>query len=251
MGENDTGCLGIVSKSERHKKVTTEFNAVNLTKVIRIFTTSYNSFFECSKGRIYACGLNNYEQLGFKTEPDESLQVVSQYTITEPLLLDYLDGLEIKDIVGGEQHVLILMRNGDIYGAGRNDDGELGLLSDSHILGGYKKLSHVSGCSEIQSYNHYNYALGSSELQYYAWGAGFSYVLANGKEDSLEEARPINNEKFFKENMPRILRIGFGFVCYLSGEMGKQEDLNEAVLSVKKRRNIKVKPQLIENKRLS
>lgn len=30
---------------------------------------------------------------------------------------------EIKDIRGGENHTLILLKNGDIYGAGKNDSG--------------------------------------------------------------------------------------------------------------------------------
>lgn len=39
----------------------------------------------------------------------------------------------------------------------------------------------------VLSANHYNYAK-DIENNFYAWGFGNSYVLGNGKEDSLSEA---------------------------------------------------------------
>lgn len=36
------------------------------------------------------------------------------------------DGTHIKEITGGEHHTLFLLNNGEILGAGRNDDGQLG-----------------------------------------------------------------------------------------------------------------------------
>lgn len=91
-------------------------------KVTWIFTSDYNSFIETfekksNSFKIYGFGLNNFGQLGFEyLDIDES-------TIYTPVELIGINGWMIKDIVGGENFTLILLNEGDVYGAGKNDEG--------------------------------------------------------------------------------------------------------------------------------
>ena len=84
---------------------------------------------------------------------------------------------------------MVLYKNGEIYGAGRNDDGQLGELDmEAEEMGTFRKLKHIKDVKRIFCSSHFNYAL-NDENQMYAWGQGDGYVLGNGKEDSLTVAR--------------------------------------------------------------
>lgn len=106
------------------------------------------------------------------------------------------DGNQVKEIAGGEHHTLILLKDGSILGAGRNDDGQLGECEPTES-GCLQKLTHINNVDKIYSSQHYNYAKQNESLQYYAWGYGGDYVLGNGQEDALFKARPVNPERVF------------------------------------------------------
>lgn len=140
---------------------------------------------------MYCFGLNNYQQLGFESIDDK------QFIEDMPVMWTEIFGEDIEDIQGGENHTLVHYKNGDIYGAGKNDEGQLGVLdSEAEQMGSFQKLKHISHVDKLITSSHFNYALKGRE--YYAWGFGSGYVLGNGKEDSLTEARLVNNEKVFK-----------------------------------------------------
>ena len=95
-------------------------------------------------------------------------------------------------------------------------------------MGMFFKLKHISGVDKIYSSNHFNYAFKREDQKYYAWGCGDYYVLANGKEDTLTQARPINNEKVFK-NFPNQISLGSNHITYFSGEKADSAHLNELI----------------------
>lgn len=69
-------------------------------------------------------------------------------------------GEDVEDISGGEHHTLILFKNGDVYGAGKNDEGQLGLLNEhAEVLGSFKKLAHISEIRKLICSSHFSYGL--------------------------------------------------------------------------------------------
>lgn len=52
------------------------------------------------------------------------------------------DGSQIREISGGEHHTLFLLKSGEILGAGRNDDGQLGDIESTNY-GTLNRLTHI------------------------------------------------------------------------------------------------------------
>ncbi len=71
-----------------------------------------------SDGQVYAAGRNTHGQLG------RGSQGGGAYTSLQPVQLP--SGLTAVDFWPGQENVLILASNGQVYGAGRNDTGQLG-----------------------------------------------------------------------------------------------------------------------------
>lgn len=73
---------------------------------------------------MYCFGLNNCEQLGFESLTENNF--IEKY----PVEWTEIFGEQIKDIQGGEKHTFVLFNNGDLYGAGINDEGQLGEIDE-------------------------------------------------------------------------------------------------------------------------
>ena len=86
-------------------------------------------------------------------------------------------------------------------------------------MGSFFKLKHIKNVGSIYCSNHFNYALNKSWDQYFAWGCGDYYVLGNGKEETLTQAREVSNEHVFKE-FPNQISLGSNHVAYFSGAKG-------------------------------
>ncbi len=190
FGDKSTGALGNVFHNDSVSWVDiNDFTALPHKNVVQIYTTYYSSVIIVQKRTkkdgiqkwLFAFGLNNYGQLGVKTE--------SNFQMT-PIEWEDFDADQIQEISGGEHHTLFLMKNGEIFGAGRNDDGQLGEVED--VFGTCKKLTHISNVERIYSASHFNYCKEKNSNQFYAWGFGSDYVLGNGLEISLYKARPVN-----------------------------------------------------------
>ena len=109
-------------------------------------------------GTIYGCGKNNYGQLGNGVTSNGSTKTLS--------LMTAVSGRTPKYISGGENHTIVLMTDGTIYGCGYNNYGQLGLsagnydtskniltqmdLSTNIIGGGVNKTPKYIACG----YNH-------------------------------------------------------------------------------------------------
>merc|ERR1740121_689215 len=72
--------------------------------------------FYLNNGRAWGAGTGKYGCLGLGLEN-------SKVNFTEIVM----DGVEFKQIAAGAFHSLHLMENGDVYGTGRNNKGQLGL----------------------------------------------------------------------------------------------------------------------------
>lgn len=222
FGDKTIGALGNEFKSNDSISRVDMHNltSIALRGVKKIFTTYYSSFVitevnSKKKGvirKVYGFGLNNYGQLGLKT--DQTFQLLPKEWKT-------FDGNKIKEITGGEHHSLFLLNDGSIIGAGRNDDGQLGEIEPMEI-GTLQKVTHISNVDRIYSAAHYNYCYEAANSQYYAWGFGGDYVLGNGQENSLFRARPVNKEKVFV-HAPLLLSLGSNHVAYVSDLIAEME----------------------------
>lgn len=221
-GDNDTGALGTAFRQGKTATKVDEPRSLTLKGITRIFTGGNHSFFIDKKDRVFACGLNNYAQLGIEPAEDSNI-------IALPVEIPGLVGKWIKDIRGGEHHTLILMNNGWLFGAGRNDDGQIGTFDHSIKIGGFTKLSHTPMANSIATSHHFNYAQDAEMENFYSWGMGFSYVLGNGDEESIDEAYKINNTKFFKDSFPSYLDLGHSHVVYTVNKLGSEKVLAESL----------------------
>jgi len=196
----------------------------------------------------FGWGLNNWGQLG----------IGHNNSLHQPTELVYLRDKNIVDITGGEFHSIFMEEDGSLYGAGRNDDGQLATVdfesyksimeeerkgkmeteptkkktkkpskrgrkkktqdgeepSETQKQGDPSewlvdfdedvdldivenaisyptKIDELDNIVKIFSNNHYNFAFDKDE-QAYSWGLGYSYVCANGKEETVEEPHRVN-----------------------------------------------------------
>lgn len=260
-GDGETGALGTDLRQNVEQMHASEPTAVGIKSVERIFTTFNNTFF-VTKFKVLGCGLNNYNQLGLKSfeeieaqenegdneeenkeqnkdekeEKEWGAKKESKPMVQKtPVAIPGLEPSQIEFITGGEHHSLILDSTGRIFGSGRNDDGQLGEIEDSTTLGNFRLLNHLPPCRSLTSTAHFNYALDREKCQFYSWGFGSSYVLGNGKEDSLEVAFHVSNEKLFKCE-PSLLAIGYSHVVFSTGPVADPNLLRDFLLVQRKKR---------------
>jgi len=142
-----------------------------------IWATSFCTFLrEKNTDKIYGFGLNNYNQLGIKRTSESSF--AAKLTIFD----------NVKTIVGGSHHTIVLKNDNKCYAIGRKEYGRLGLgqvTEDAEALTlipalKNKKIKNVS-CGENTSY------AVTEEGHVYAWGMGSSSQLGTGNEEDAWE----------------------------------------------------------------
>jgi alpha-tubulin suppressor-like RCC1 family protein len=150
--------------------------------VSRIFCVGYSTFVSLVSGRVVACGLNSYGQLGLGHVDN----------ISEP---EEVEGLSIvggiASITGGNQHVLALSNSGAVFSCGRGDSGQLGLGEVGQRSGaipvGSSAFSpvqidpaHFGGSAVVHiSSNGCSSACVTARGELYTWGFGDSGQLGN------------------------------------------------------------------------
>ncbi|RUS20169.1 regulator of chromosome condensation 1/beta-lactamase-inhibitor protein II [Endogone sp. FLAS-F59071] len=96
---------------------------LRLKSIVKLGTGGYHSFAVDAFGQLWAWGLNNYYQCGLTDDEGGTHDV-----ITKPTIVGALKGKgRILQVTGGTHHSLVLMEDGEIYGFGRADWGQLGL----------------------------------------------------------------------------------------------------------------------------
>lgn len=68
--------------------------------------------------QLFACGLNNYGQLGVGDNDNRN----------EPTEVLDLDGASVVDVQAGEHHTVVLTNRGVVFVMGRGDQGQLGVV---------------------------------------------------------------------------------------------------------------------------
>lgn len=234
-GDPDTCVLGRMPLKRRKFEQALRVGGLGFRNVQDIFTGGNHAFiiterysrkekrsFKC----LYGWGLNNWGQLGCGLG-------TNSYKAKE---LEQMREKEILDIVGGEYHTLILLKNGEVYGCGRNDDNQLGPLdkeeaaklteqTESVVKREYPdtiyypvKIKLEEETQKVMARGQYCYAVGKSGA-IRSWGLGFSYILANGKEEEISEPHKIN-PKFLRTDVG-VMALGTNHVMFTGGEKEK------------------------------
>lgn len=119
VGEPENENLGrlVLDRHKKEKSLGFRIERVHQDKgkYTDIFAGNYHSF-AVKDGKLFAWGLNNYGQLG--TGDYKNTRVMKE--------VQGIDGAQVANVVGGENHTVALMKNGDVYSWGKNDESQLG-----------------------------------------------------------------------------------------------------------------------------
>ena len=118
----------------------------------------YVSFFLTEDGEVYACGQNNNGQLG--------LGDTTNRTVPTLIPQSSFDNKKIKDVISSNTYTTIfLTEDGNVYGCGQNNYGELGLGDRNRTA---PTLLNVSDIKQISSASQYTLFLNNDGILYSA-----------------------------------------------------------------------------------
>lgn len=163
-----------------------------------IWATPFSTFVrENSTNRVYGFGLNNYTQLGVVKSGKEFEHM--------PVLTDFTN---VKKIVGGQHHTIVLTNDHKVHAIGRKDYGRLGLGEVEKDIDQLTLISSLSKhdivdvtCGESSSF-----AITASG-QLYVWGMGTNSQLGTGDEDDVSEPKLLATAQVKDKN---ILAVNSG-----------------------------------------
>ena len=126
-----------------------------------------STYMTCASGRAFACGLNNYGQLG----------TGDKFNRMEPTEISSLrnKGGGVLRIAGGTHHALALCKDGSVYAMGRGDSGQLGLSRS-------KENKPPAGCATVVPLRIPQQFFGGSRILQVEAGGCFSVALAANNE---------------------------------------------------------------------
>lgn len=146
---------------------------------------------------VYACGLNNYGQLGTgNTDSSDYL-----------MMIPALEGREVVSVKGGMHHSLVLTRGGKVLAFGRADSGQLGIARLSGKAAGEflaipeevviedSSKGEAIEVSAICCGSNHNMVLRKNSTDVYSWGYGDMLALGHGKEQDEFRPKKINFAK--------------------------------------------------------
>lgn len=174
----------------------------NEVKFSDIFCGSFNTFAVTSDRKtIYACGLNNFGQLGVGDNINHFSPQPFKF-IPQQNLLNETAQLKIS----GDQHHTLMCLGGRVFVMGRSEYGRLGLGEDATD----KVLP-----TEVQDFGKvHTVATGSScsfavteEGKLYSWGMGDTLQLGNGEEKDIWSPEVVTGKKL--ENK-KVLSVSAG-----------------------------------------
>lgn len=141
---------------------------------------------------LFACGLNNYGQLGLGEE-----DTVERAYCTA---VSALDGEGVVAVRGGMHHSLTVTSTGILYAFGRSDSGQLGSSSASTATGEFKAvpvtpdLPPDTVVTAIDCGGNHNLAL-TSKNEVFSWGFGDMMALGHGDDSDQLLPKKLNFTK--------------------------------------------------------
>ncbi|KAH7638226.1 hypothetical protein HUG17_9332 [Dermatophagoides farinae] len=134
----------------------------NLENVKLIVCGGLHSLSITNKGEIYSWGLNSCVQLGLGDAKNRNTPCLVAFQNDDSI------DIRIKDIMAGPFFSLFLFENGQLWGCGSNNNGELGLGDDINR----SKLTKIpiENVQQIACSKFHRFSLAYDGSSYYAWG---------------------------------------------------------------------------------
>ncbi len=145
----------------------------------KIELTDNNMFIVMNDGTLYACGLNNYGQLGLGDTVNRSV-------------MTKVDIDNVLDIKGNGNSTFVLKNNGTLYSCGYNSSGILG-LKDNTNRNIFTKIE-IENIKEFCVESNYIVALNHSK-ELYGWGNQSYIVYGDNRNYPYKDTRVSNVEK--------------------------------------------------------
>ncbi|KAH7637980.1 hypothetical protein HUG17_9084 [Dermatophagoides farinae] len=158
MGCNSCGQITGNEKSSYESMVHID----KLENVKLIVCGMSHNFSLTNNGEIYSWGSNHCGQLGLGDNEDRDTPCLVAFSN------DDLINIRIKDIVAGRIFSLFLFENGQLWGCGSNNNGELGFDYDYQR----SKLTKIpiENVKQIVCSKEHNFSIAHDGSSYYAWG---------------------------------------------------------------------------------
>ncbi|KAJ3210970.1 Regulator of chromosome condensation [Clydaea vesicula] len=151
------------------------------SKFIKAYAGSFHTFFVHESEEVYACGLDNYGQLGLAK---------TSYEVNHTPEKVEGDFNGVNFISAGEHHSLLLDNEGKIFSFGRGDSGQLG-HDDEKDKNFPELLNNIPLASQITCGSNFSLAITADQSagdNLYGWGYGEMGQLANGGQDETTPA---------------------------------------------------------------
>jgi alpha-tubulin suppressor-like RCC1 family protein len=206
-GRNDRGQLGINSNTFTTVPILVVFPK---NKKIKDFALGWNhSLAVSTEGEVFVWGRGSTQSSG-----SDQLGLGKITDQTTPAQLTFFDGKDAIQVAAGDCHSLILTKNGQVYGLGRNDHYELGLndTTDRSIPTLIPLNDHIVqiACGEFTSV-----AL-TRDGKYYYWGNGIRSPVCKDDTKYIQvtstqyEVWGLQADRTFKE-IKNVLAISGGY----------------------------------------
>jgi alpha-tubulin suppressor-like RCC1 family protein len=207
-GWNYFGQIGIKSNRDVFKPI--RVNEFNGEKVKAISCGLWHSMALTESGRVFSWGNNAWGQLGIENSEEEHISEFSN----SPKLIKLDENIVIEKISCGSEHSLLLSRESDIYGSGRNEFRQLGTNTEKEIQLKPIKLIHSQKFIEISSHcTHFFSAALSKNNLYYVWGnCGENETINEPKETEFQS---------FQELFAHYFEIAPKFDLIMTGKYTK------------------------------
>mmetsp|Transcript_13263 Transcript_13263/g.18178 ORF Transcript_13263/g.18178 Transcript_13263/m.18178 type:complete len:552 (+) Transcript_13263:2-1657(+) len=165
---------------------------------------------------VYACGLNNYGQLGLGQKKTNNGAVADTDNRSWLTRVTSLDDKGIVCVKGGVHHSLALSSKGSLWAFGRSDSGQLGCSSRTSSSAGDFSSSPVSPAlpantivTSIACGGNHNLVLTDGNAVY-TWGYGDMLALGHGEEKDETLPRKLNFDKAKKFKHITVTQVAGG-----------------------------------------
>ena len=135
-GDNSTGQLGLGTTTETY----TTFTQVttNISDVKDIVCGDGHTYMIKNDGTVWACGYNGYGQLGIGNTTDKTTFTQVTHNVSD-----------VKEIICGGYHTIMIKNSGSIYCCGYNNYGQLGLTNTNNQTVFTQATTNISDVKEI------------------------------------------------------------------------------------------------------
>lgn len=208
-GNPESGQIGRKPQGSRYIQQSLMIQRLGVHPVIDVFVGKNHNFVICevikrSKSyrqthKILRCwGHNHYGQLG--------LGHLEQSVFTQ-IENPFFKDKDIKHITGGDSFTIVLTNSNELYGMGRNDDGQLGFINKEKDSEGKEIYTYPNPVKieapkmdTVISASNFSYGIDIDNNTVYSWGVGLNYVLGNKSDDDQKVIFQIPKE-FYKNKI--------------------------------------------------